>query len=368
VSIAVIAHNAMGTLGPCMRGVRDSGCPHDRVTVYDVASTDGTGRWLQEHYPGVRVVRMAVNDGPNPSRNLGVRDSPTPYVVLIDADVQLLPDTVQTLRETIEAHPSAAVATPVVLYSDRPTTVQYRRTWVHFLAEASAEVHDIPLHRLDGQTRRVGLASGCAPLIRRDAAEAVGMFEERYFFGKTDGEFAYRITTGGFDIVEPAAAQVLHHHNKRGSKFFQHQMRNRWHFMAKNFQRRTLIAGLPAQLIHEPLLLLTMLVMGKGGDYLRALVSFCKLLPTLREDRREVARMRRRHDWQVLRGDQLVIPASVGHRPGFKQLAGLYREWLRLYWAVMQALLKRVSRPFEDGGVDVMRPELPIAHDRDGGP
>lgn len=368
VSAAVVAHNAMKTLAVCLNSVTESGCPPQRITVYDVASTDGTGDWLAEYHPQVNHVHLKENHGPNPARSLAVTQCGTEFVLLLDADVQLLPDTAVKLREAIGENEQTAVATPVVLYADRPGTVQYSRTWVHFLAEASAEVDDKPLAQLAGLTERVGLASGCAPMIRKDAAVAVGLYEPRYFFGKTDGEFAYRITIGGFDIVEPASAQVLHHHHKRGSTYFKHQLCNRWHFMLKDFQVRTLAALLPVLLIHEPVLFALLLVMGKGGDYFRALGSLAGLLPALGRDRRVVKQIRHRHDWQVLRGDRLVVPQGIDRGGIIGALISLYRLALSGYWCVAWCVLRIVSRPLRDGNVQMMDASQPIHHKGKHGP
>ncbi len=342
VSAAVISYNGMGTLGKCLGGLADAGCSDHLITVYDVASTDGTGDWLAEHHPGVKVVRLEENLGPNPARNLALIRGETPFVLVVDVDVQLLPGTAGTLREAIGDDESIAVATPVVLYADRPDTVQYSRTFVHFLAEASAEVDDKPLTQLNGETAGVGLASGCSPMIRREAAAQVGLFDERYFFGKTDGEFAYRLTLAGWQIVEPASAQVLHHHHKRGSTYFMQQVRNRWHFMLKDFQWRTLIAILPVLMVHEPALFVLLLVKGRVVDYFRALGSMSKLLPGVRGDRKDVASIRRVHDWEVLRGEKLVIPAEIGGG-ALGVLLSLYRVVLGGYWVLARGVLKLLS-------------------------
>ncbi len=344
VSIAIVAHNALRTIEPCIRGVIDSGCPADRITIYDVASTDGTDHWLREHHPQLRVVRMDENRGPNPARNRAVTEASTPYVLVLDADVELLQGTVLTLYKTICEDDSIGITTPVVMYADRPGMVQYRRTYVHYLAEASADVHPIHLNELKGETSEVGLASGCAPLIRVEAARRVGLFEERYFFGKTDGEFAYRMTIGGYRILEPASAQVLHHHTKRGSMYFKHQVANRWHFMLKDYQWRTLITIFPVLAIHEPALFLLLLAKGKAGEYFSAIRMLVRMLPGLQKDRRSIRHFRHKHDWEVLRGDKLVIPADVTRGP-LAGIARLYCGLLNMYWSFSRDVLRAISRP-----------------------
>jgi GT2 family glycosyltransferase len=367
VSVAVIAYNGMRTLPLCIRGLVDSGCPERLITVYDVASTDGTGDWLAADHPNINVVHLDENLGPNPARNLAVKHSDKPFVLLVDVDVQLLPGTAQVLRRVIGENPSIAVATPVVLHADQQDTVHYSRTFVHFLAEASAEVDNKPLAQLNGETARVGLASGCSPMIRRETAVEIGLFEERYFFGKTDGEFAYRVTLAGRHIVEPATAQVLHHHHKRGSMYFRHQVRNRWHFMLKNFQLRTLILIFPVLLVHEPALFILLLVKGKLGDYFWAFGSMFRLLPTLRSDRRAVAKIRRVHDWQVLHGDKLVIPADI-NGGAFGTLASLYRVVLGGYWLAVRWVLKGLSKKAPGGGALTEDLSVLTEKGRDDGP
>ncbi len=364
VSAAIVTHNAMRTIQVCMQGLDDAGCPHDRITVYDVASTDQTRDWLAQHYPDVPLYCLEENNGPNPARNLAITRSTTPFVLVMDGDVQLLPDTANELHRVIAKDDNIAIATPVVLYSDRPDTVQYSRTWIHYLAEANAEVDDKSLTQLQGRAERVGLASGCAPMIRVDAAKHIDLYEPRYLFGKEDGEFAYRCTIAGFDIIEPASAQVLHHHHKRGSSFFKYQLRNHWHFMLKDYELRTLIAILPILLIHELALFLLMLVMGKPHEFFSAIGSLFKLLPDLPKDRRRIRQLRKRHDWQVLRGDTLVMPGHINEHPGILgSLARCYNGLLCGYWQIARRVLSAISRPLPNDDGLLMQSDWSFSHD-----
>ena len=344
VSVAIIAYNAMQTLPLCIRSVFESGCPQAQVTVYDVASTDQTSAWLAENYPSIAVYRFQDNLGPNPARNKAVRESGRPFTLLIDADVQLMPGAVSQLRAVMDDE-STAIATPIILQGSEPDRIHYYDTWVHFLAEASADVSGPSVSVLTGQTRVVGLASGCAPLIRTHVAGEVGAFEEKYFFGKTDGEFAYRINIAGYDILESDKATVLHHHDKRDSKYIVYQVCNRWHFMLKNYQLRTLVVLLPVLLIHEPVQFVFLLLKGLAGDYFRAVKMLVRMAPGLGEQRRHVAQFRRRHDWQVLRGDRLVIPIGMvkGH---LVKLAAAYRVFLNGYWKAARTVLSVLSQPY----------------------
>ena len=46
VDVAIVAHNNRDVLPGTLASLADAACPADRITVVDVASTDGTGDWL----------------------------------------------------------------------------------------------------------------------------------------------------------------------------------------------------------------------------------------------------------------------------------------------------------------------------------
>ena len=91
VDVAIVAHNNLDVLPATLASLADAGCPADRITVVDVASTDGTGEWLAREWPRVRVRRLDRNDGPSPGRNVGITEASRRFVMLLDADVRVQP-------------------------------------------------------------------------------------------------------------------------------------------------------------------------------------------------------------------------------------------------------------------------------------
>src|SRR5471032_3144736 len=98
VDVAIVAHNNLVPLPATLASLTEAGCPPERITVVDVASTDGTGDWLAREWPGVHVRRLDRNDGPSPGRNVGITESSRRFVFLMDADVRIRPDMVHTLH------------------------------------------------------------------------------------------------------------------------------------------------------------------------------------------------------------------------------------------------------------------------------
>jgi GT2 family glycosyltransferase len=178
-------------------------------------------------------------------------------------------------------------------------------------------------------------------MIRRDLALAIGGFDERLFFGKTDGDFAYRMTVAGHRIVELSGVRVLHHLKRRGSQYFDHQIANRWYFLLKNYEWRTLVCCAPALLVHELAVLLFVAVKGGFGSWWRGVKRFATLYPDLPAARAQVQRRRRVRDVDLLRGSDLVAPIRPESQGLLAAPLKIYEAAMRLYWRGASALLRR---------------------------
>lgn len=335
VDVAIVSHNGRERLAEALPSLRAAGCPDSRITIVDVASTDGTAEWLRREWPGVEQIRLDRNDGPSPGRNVGIRHGSRPYVFLMDADVVLEPDTVQRLRAAMAAHPEAAVGSPIVVHASRPDVIQYAGGGLHFICEAVNPWLDRPLADHPRVFEDIGAAPTCGLLLHRQTAIDVGLFDERYFIGKEDGDFSHRVKLAGHAILEVPDAILRHHSRPRGSWLFYYQIRNRWHFMLKNYQVRTLVALLPVLLIHEPLQLAVLVAKGHGRTYLKSVGGLIGMLPALPADRALTRRIRVRPDVSLLRDDPLVIRDDLAGHPIVRAGRQAYERFLRGYWHLL---------------------------------
>jgi GT2 family glycosyltransferase len=333
VGVAIVCHNNRESLAATMASLDATGCPRDRMLIVDAASTDGTIEWLRAAYPEARVRALPRNDGPNPGRNIGIRETTQPYVFLMDADVRVQPDTVQRLRSAMDA--GVGISSPIVVHANDPATIQYAGGSLHFLCEAINPWVNRPLLDRGTAPADVGVASGNGLLIDRRAALAVGLFDERYFMGKDDGDFTHRMRIAGYRIVELPNALLLHGSRPRSDWLFYYQIRNRWHFMLKNYQWRTLIAILPCLAVHEPLQLVVLHAKGYGGTYWQALGGLIAMLPSLASDRAAVKGFRKLPDGVLLGSDRLIVREDL-MTPLTRLGKGVYERCLTAYWSLLR--------------------------------
>ena len=335
VGVAIVCHNNRDKLAATLASVDAAGCPPERLLVVDVLSTDGTVEWLRAAHPRIAVRTLDRNDGPSPGRNVAIRETPQPYVFLMDADVQVCPDTVQRLRAAMAADPAIKIGSPIVVHWARPDVIQYAEGSLHFICEAINPWMDRPLAERGTAPADIGVAPTCGLLLDRAAAIEVGLFDERYFIGKEDGDFTHRVRLAGYRILELPDALVLHHSRPRGHWLFYYQIRNRWHFMLKNYQWRTLIAILPCLAVHEPLQLVMLHATGHGGTYWRAVRGLIAMLPDLARDRARVARFRKLPDGALLRSDRLIVRDDL-MTPLARAGKDVYEKGLATYWKLLR--------------------------------
>ena len=337
VDVGVVSHNGRQTLPRLFECLAAAGAPEERIRVYDVGSTDGTKEWLADAHPQVIVRRLDENVGPDPGRNWALRDASRPYLLLLDADALLHPDAPARLRQSLDPAARVGTVTPVTLST--PDVIQYAGGGLHFICEAINPFFGKALADRGTELLDIGAAPAVALLIDVKAAHHIGLWDDRYFIGKEDGDFSFRLRMAGYRLVEDPKALVEHATRPRSTWLFRHQIRNRWHFLLKNYELRTLIVIAPALAGHELIQLGMLTVRGHLGIWWQALRELVSWMPTLRAERRVIQGVRTVRDRDLLEcGPLLVRPDIVGGEVG-QALKRAYDAWLRAYWAVARHLL-----------------------------
>jgi GT2 family glycosyltransferase len=339
--VAIVAHNNLTVLPDAIASVIAAGCVPRDITVVDVASTDGTAAWLADRWPETRLRRLERNHGPSPGRNIGLREATRRFVLLMDADVVIDPDAVQRLHAAMTGDPSIKIGSPVVVHLSKPDTIQYAGGALHFICEAINPWLDRSLAERGPAPADINAAPTCALLLDRQASLDIGLFDERYFIGKEDGDFTHRMRLAGYTIRELPGAIVRHRSRPRGTWLFYYQIRNRWHFMLKNYQWRTLILILPCLAVHEPIQFAVLAAKGHAKTYVRAVAGLCAMLPALGRDRALTRRIRQVSDASLLQAGPLIVRDDLAGSGLAKAAKSAYEGFLNGYWRLLRATVLR---------------------------
>src|SRR3954452_2137250 len=111
VPLVIPSWNGRELLGAALESIRAQARPPARTIVVDNGSSDGTTEYLAEAFPWVDVVRLDTNKGFAGAVNAGIRAADTPFVGLVNNDVELDPDWLDRMLDALERDHAAGYAT-----------------------------------------------------------------------------------------------------------------------------------------------------------------------------------------------------------------------------------------------------------------
>jgi N-acetylglucosaminyl-diphospho-decaprenol L-rhamnosyltransferase len=216
VSVVVVTWNALPWVEQCLESVRGRA-----AIVVDHGSTDGTLELVRSRFPGVRVVEQE-NRGMGGGNNAGMRVADGRYFFLLNSDAWVVGDGLDRLLEFADAHPEAAVVGPKLLNTDgtlqrsvrgEPTLWRLATEYLFIrkLAPRSARLNPLYAGGFDHDTvREADWLSAPALLVRREAADAVGLFDEAFFMFGEETDWLTRFRRAGWKVLFFPGAEVVH--------------------------------------------------------------------------------------------------------------------------------------------------------------
>jgi GT2 family glycosyltransferase/acetyltransferase-like isoleucine patch superfamily enzyme len=334
VTIGVINYNGEKVLGETLDSVylQDYQAVKEILFV-DNFSTDDSVGLVRRKYPRVSILTMESNRGPNPARNIAIREARSELVLLIDSDVVLSPDVVTLLEDALYRYPQAGLASAQIRFYEKPEEIQYNGCHIHFVGGAISNLLDLEKPEV------VGAVSAGAVLVDRRKALGIGMYDEDFIFGWEDGDFAFRMTLAGNPCLAVSKARVFHRMEKKGIRWVKYQVRNRWWFILKNYNLRTILVTLPAILIYQLAILCFFTLKGQLKEFLAGSFSVIGDLPSVLRKRREIMKIKKVNDRQILRGKGIDLMGDAGESKLVRMASKMLNLFFTGYWIVARWLV-----------------------------
>lgn len=207
VGAVIVDYHAGELLDHCVESIRAEG-------VLDIVVVENGAPGSVPDLEGVRILQPGVNLGYGRGVNRGVAALPaSTYLLVANPDVVVHEGAVAALVSHLEANPDVAIVGPTILRSDGTTYPSHRVFPNVLLAGLHAVLEpwwpDNPATARYRAPRRDGSAdwvSGACFLVRRDAFEQVGGFDERYFMFAEDMALCFELGERGWRVgIEPDA-------------------------------------------------------------------------------------------------------------------------------------------------------------------
>ena len=228
LDIIVVNWNAGKQLGVCMRSVLAADRPafrFGRVVVVDNGSTDGSADGIEALAAPVVAIRNPDNCGFAGACNQGASGSHADYLLFLNPDTRLFPDSLVKPIEFLERPENTSVGiVGIQLLNDGGTV---HRSCARFPTAGRYPAMMLGLDRLTprlfpphfmvewdhSDTRPVDQVTGAFFLVRRSLFDRLTGFDERFFLYFEDVDLCFAAQDRGWELRLAPAARVAHHHS-----------------------------------------------------------------------------------------------------------------------------------------------------------
>lgn len=258
ISIVIVNFNGGSLLTDTVRAALRSTVPVD-ITVVDNGSSDDSLEILNRQLGSdsrVYVITNNKNVGFAQANNRGLMRASGDYLVVLNPDCLVEPDTFERVIQAMEQSPRAGMAGCLIRNPDGTEQAGCRRSipspWRSMVRVLHLDKY-FPNHPkfrsfvlvqepLPSEPSFVEAISGAFMLIRREAMEKVGLFDPGYFLHCEDLDWCVRFREAGWQILFVPDAEAVH---IKGACSYRHPVRVLWHmhkgmvrFYWKFFRRR----------------------------------------------------------------------------------------------------------------------------------
>jgi N-acetylglucosaminyl-diphospho-decaprenol L-rhamnosyltransferase len=218
-----------------------------RVWVVDNASGDGTVEMVKEAFPEVELIASDENLGFSKANNLAIVRGSAPFVLALNPDTLMTEGALDRMLELMEERPEIGMSGCRLELPDGTFDHAARRS---FPTTLGALAHFTGVGRLKKTPARlaqyrapeiesgpVDAVNGAFMLMRREALEQVGLFDEGYWMYMEDLDLCYRFAQAGWITWYEPATKVIHVKAGTSGKYRKPRVNYAFHYGMLRFYR-----------------------------------------------------------------------------------------------------------------------------------
>jgi len=295
LSVSIVNTNSRELLLACLESLRGTNA---ELVVLDNASEDGSAEAVRERFPDVRVIAQDFRAGFGANHNTVIRATDSRYVYVLNEDTTAGDWALDRIVGYLDAHSRVAALGPRLVYPDgrqQDSAWRFPTPLVSTLGLLS--VGKLGVKQSQGeQPRAVDWVMGAALVLRREALDDVGLFDEEFFLYSEEVDLQFRLREAGWEVHYFPAATVVHHESQFSAEIPERRINEMWRSRHRYWQK------------HHGSVGARVAALATGGQYaLRAVVA-----PLARRSSRRML-LHARDSWRV-------------SGPGLRELAD---EWNR---------------------------------------
>jgi GT2 family glycosyltransferase len=230
LSIIIISYNTKDFLKKCLESLKNSDFKINgreiiwEVLIGDNASSDDSVEFLKSlKWPNLKLILNKDNLGFAKANNLIIKKAQGRYILFLNPDTVLSKETLKVMLSFMEKNHQAGAATCRLNLPDgrldQPCHRGFPTAWNAFCYLSGLEklfpkskifagysLGYLPLDKI----HEIDAGHGAFLIVRREAGEPLGWFDEDYFWYGEDLDFCYRLKQDGWKIMFVPTTKIIH--------------------------------------------------------------------------------------------------------------------------------------------------------------
>lgn len=220
LSIVIVNYNAKAYLRKCLLSIRGHGFTYE-IIVVDNNSMDGSAEMVREEFPDVHLIANKGNKGFSPANNQGARVSRGRYILLLNNDTVVSPESLKTMLAIMEKNPGVGLLGCRLRNSDGTLQQSFGRDinfFYDFFRKYVTNLYSKWQNPLVGKyliwrhatEKEVAWVKGACMLLRRQAFFDVDLMDENFFMFFEEVDLSIRVRELGWKVLYTPDAEIIH--------------------------------------------------------------------------------------------------------------------------------------------------------------
>lgn len=255
LSISIVNFNTKDYLKKCIESIEKNSKGIDyEVFVADNNSHDSSVEMVKKDFPWVYTIANKENLGATIAKNQTFKLAKGKYVLILDSDIEILPEAIEEMINFMDAHPKVGILGPSVMFPDNKPQHSCNKSvptlWSAFINKFffysslrymfyRSKFGCVYIKKRYRKPEEFIWLGGMCLLVRKEVIHQLHGIDETYFIYFDDTDFCLRANNAGWKVYYLPSASVIHHMGKGVGKFsdflYPKMYESELHFFRKHY-------------------------------------------------------------------------------------------------------------------------------------
>jgi len=231
LSIIIVNYKSPDYLIRCLYSLKKNlkNVSHEVIVVDNESDEEMLGSFRQD-FPETCFILNAENLGFSRAFNQGFKISKGEYILLLNNDTEVLPESLQIMLNIMNQHPKTGVLGCILVNSDQTIQESYgresglfseliRKYYLNILYKKSAQIWSKSiLKKIYSYDKDVDWICGACMMFKRKALVDVGLMDESFFMYYEDRDVCLQLKEKGWGVRFTSKTSIIHHHGISAAK------------------------------------------------------------------------------------------------------------------------------------------------------